>query len=135
MPNQVYESANFDVISGDLEDGAGRPTWAEPYKIYETALGIKIVFLAYTFPCYLTYHPGSWRVLDPITYLKHNPEIPEVKSTNLHILLSRLGLSLGEKVTTEVPEVDLIIGAYMYHVFEDGARFNGTYLAAVGKYG
>ncbi|VUX04301.1 bifunctional 2',3'-cyclic nucleotide 2'-phosphodiesterase/3'-nucleotidase precursor protein [Streptococcus pasteurianus] len=63
MLNQVYANANFDVILGNLEDEAGRPTWAKPYKIYETALGTKIVFLAYTFPYYLTYHPGGWQVL------------------------------------------------------------------------
>ena len=30
MLNQVYENANFDVILGNLEDEAGRPTWAKP---------------------------------------------------------------------------------------------------------
>ena len=135
MLNQVYENANFDVILGNLEDEAGRPTWAKPYKIYETALGTKIVFLAYTFPYYLTYHLGGWQVLDPITCLNRDLEIPEVKSADFHILLSHLGLPLDEKITAEVPEIDLIIGAHTHHVFEDGACLNGTYLAAAGKYG
>ena len=135
MLNQVYENANFDVILGNLEDEAGRPTWAKPYKIYETALGTKIVFLAYTFPYYLTYHPGGWQVLDPITCLNRDLEIPEVKSADFHILLSHLGLPFDEKITAEVPEIDLIIGAHTHHVFEDGACLNGTYLAAAGKYG
>ncbi len=49
MLNQVYENANFDVILGNLEDEAGRPTWAKPYKIYETALGTKIVLFSLHF--------------------------------------------------------------------------------------
>lgn len=133
--NQVYESANFDVILGNLEDEVGRPSWAKPYKIYETALGTKIAFLAYTFPYYLTYQPGGWQVQEPIMCLKRDLAIPEVKSADFHILLSHLGLPLDEKITAEVPEIDLIIGAHTHHVFEDGACLNGTYLAAAGKYG
>ena len=133
--NHVYEAADFDVILGNLEDKIGRPTWAAPYKIHETALGTKIAFLAYTFPYYLTYQPGGWQVLDPIRCLKRDLEIPEVKSADFHVLLSHLGLPLDEKITAEVPEIDLIIGAHTHHVFEAGTCLNGTYLAAAGKYG
>ncbi len=135
MLNQVYDTADFDVILGNLEDESGRPRWASPYKIYETDAGTKLAFLAYTFPYELTYKPGGWQVLDPIACLKRDLELPEVKAADFHILLSHLGLPFDEKITAEVPEIDLIIGAHTHHVFEDGACLNGTYLAAAGKYG
>lgn len=135
MLNQVYSAADFDVILGNLEDESGRPNCARPYKIYETDAGTKIAFLAYTFPYELTYKPGGWQVLDPIACLKRDLELPEVKNADFHVLLSHLGLPFDEKITAEVPEIDLIIGAHTHHVFEDGACLNGTYLAAAGKYG
>lgn len=135
MLNQVYSAADFDVILGNLEDESGRPDWAKTYKIYETDAGTKIAFLAYTFPYELTYKPGGWQVLDPIACLKRDLELPEVKNADFHVLLSHLGLPFDEKITAEVPEIDLIIGAHTHHVFEDGACLNGTYLAAAGKYG
>ena len=133
--NQVYEEANFKVILGNLRDETGRPDWSNSYGIYETANGTKIAFLAYTFPYYWTYEPNDWQVLDPIDSLKRDLNIPEVKEADFRILLSHLGIPVDEKITSEVPEIDLIIGAHTHHVFEEGASLNGTYLAAAGKYG
>lgn len=133
--NEVYQEADFDVILGNLEDDNGRPAWAEPYKIYETKAGTKIAFLAYTFPYYLTYKPGGWKVLDPLECLKRDLAVKEVQEADFRILLSHLGLPWDKKITALCPEIDLIIGAHTHHIFEDGACLNGTYMAAAGKYG
>ncbi|MCK1207687.1 metallophosphatase [Streptococcus uberis] len=133
--NQVYDEANFEVILGNLEDNHQRPKWASPYAIYRTKKGTTIAFLAYTFPYYWTYEPNGWQVTDPIEALKRDLQLPEVTSADIRILLSHLGITVDERITEEVDNIDLIIGSHTHHVFEDGACLNGTYLAAAGKYG
>lgn len=133
--NQLYHKANFQVILGNLRDKKGRPTWAQPYVIYETKVGTKLALLAYTFPYYWTYGPNGWQVLDAISSLKKDLENPEVAAADFRILLSHLGIRLDEKIARQVPEIDLIIGAHTHHVFEEGEVVNGTYLAAAGRYG
>lgn len=133
--NQLYHKADFQVILGNLRDKKGRPTWAQPYVIYETKAGTKLALLAYTFPYYWTYVPNGWQVLDAISSLKKDLENPEVAAADFRILLSHLGIRLDEKIARQVPEIDLIIGAHTHHVFEEGEVVNGTYLAAAGRYG
>ena len=78
--NQLYHKADFQVILGNLRDKKGRPSWAQPYVIYETKAGTKLALLAYTFPYYWTYEPNGWQVLDAISSLKkdlENPTFPQ----------------------------------------------------------
>ena len=131
--NQLYHKADFQVILGNLRDKKGRPTWAQPYVIYETKAGTKLALLAYTFPYYWTYVPNGWQVLDAISSLKKDLENPEVAAADFRILLSHLGIRLDEKIARQVPEIDLIIGAHTHHVFEEGEVVNGTYLAALRR--
>lgn len=133
--NQVYDQAQFHVILNNLTDREERPSWAKPYYIYETRLGTKIAFLAYTFPYYLTYQPNGWAVEDPLSCLERDLAVPEVKTADFRILMSHLGIKVDEKITQVYPQIDLIIGAHTHHVFEEGGELNGTYLAAAGKYG
>lgn len=133
--NKVYDKADFTLIIGNLKDEGKQPSWASPYSIYETAMGTKIAFLAYTFPYYKTYAPNGWQIENPISALKRDLQIPEIANADIRILLSHLGIRVDEKITEEVDHIDLIIGSHTHHVFEDGACLNGTYMACAGKYG
>lgn len=133
--NRVYDKAQFKLVLSNLEDEQGAPKWSQPYAIYQTKYGTKIAFLGATYPYTLTYAPNGWQVLEPIASLKNVLEIPEIRESDVVILLSHLGISVDEKITQMLPEIDIIIGAHTHHVFEEGAVLNGVYLAAAGKYG
>lgn len=133
--NQVYEDADFSLVLCNMFDENGQPSWAKPYIIHETRQGTKLAILGVTFPYTLAYEPNGWIISDPIKALEEVLKEEEVKHADCRILMSHLGITVDEKITTMLPEIDLIIGSHTHHVFEEGEVLNGTYLAAAGKYG
>ncbi|WP_421038686.1 bifunctional metallophosphatase/5'-nucleotidase [Streptococcus hyointestinalis] len=133
--NHVYDTAQFQLILGNLESQGQRPSWAQPYHLYKTKKSTTIAFLAYTFPYTATYEPNGWQVLDPLACLAQDLERPEVKAADFRIVMSHLGIRYDEKIAESFGAVDLIIGAHTHHVFEEGKQLGTTYLAAAGKYG
>ena len=133
--NSLYDRADFQVVLGNLTDQSGRPSWAQPYHIYETKAGTRLAFLGATFPYYWTYEPNGWQIEDGIQALERQLAEPEVREADFRILLSHLGIRVDEAICHKLPAVDLIIGAHTHHVFEEGETVMGTYLAAAGRYG
>ena len=60
---------------------------------------------------------------------------PEVRDTDLIIVLSHLGVRYDEQIAVTYPQVNLVIGSHTHHLFEEGKLVNETYLAAADRYG
>ncbi|WP_066916190.1 bifunctional metallophosphatase/5'-nucleotidase [Streptococcus sp. DD12] len=132
----LYDAADFSVVLGNLRHPDGtRPTWAEPYAIFETSQGHRLAFLGYTFPYTLTYEPNGWQVLDMYACLEKDLALPQLTSADAVIVLSHLGLGVDQEMAKRFPQIDLIIGAHTHHLLEEGTQVNGVYLAAAGRYG
>ncbi|MDQ0215156.1 2',3'-cyclic-nucleotide 2'-phosphodiesterase (5'-nucleotidase family) [Oikeobacillus pervagus] len=131
----LYDEADFEVVLSNLYDQHGqRPGWANPYKIYELKNGMTLAVTAATAYFSKSYELLGWKIKDPIEELK-----TQVKSlatqADIIIVLSHLGLYDDEKIATEIPEVDIIIGAHTHHILHEGKEVGQSLLCAAGKFG
>lgn len=134
--NHLYDDADFDVLLANLYDcdTGERPTWAQPYKILETAQGSKIGLLALTAPFPLTYSPNGWDIKFADEIL---PELlAEMKpQCDILVLMSHLGVSEDLAIAQKYPEIDVIMGSHTHHLFKHGQLVDTTLVAAAGKFG
>ncbi|HEX5565000.1 MAG TPA: bifunctional UDP-sugar hydrolase/5'-nucleotidase [Sporosarcina sp.] len=133
--NSLYEGADFDVILCNLTDTDGScPKWLKPYRIYETASGIRVGVIGATAMYTDFYAKLGWRIEEPIQELKKVAE-QILHRTDVIICLSHLGVNEDRLLAKECGLIDVILGAHTHHLFPEGEMVNGTLLAATGKFG
>lgn len=133
--NRLYDDVNVPCVLANLfyKDGT-RPSWARPYRIFQTEKGTKIGVTGVTVPYTNFYEPLHWWIKDP--FLELAKIIQVVKNeADIVIVLSHLGLSDDERIAREIPGVDLIIGGHTHHILQNGKRVADTLLTCTGKYG
>ncbi|WP_283678658.1 bifunctional metallophosphatase/5'-nucleotidase [Lentilactobacillus sp. Marseille-Q4993] len=134
--NELYRSANFDVVLANLLDIKNKlvPEWAEPSKIITTKNGTKVLIIGLTAPYTLTYPILGWQPISPEKVL------PKVLAKNkgkfdVAVLLSHLGINQDRKLAKEFPWLDVIIGSHTHHLLKNGELVNHSLLAAAEKWG
>lgn len=133
--DDLYNKADFDVLIANLyKENKAVPEWAQPFRIYQTAKGTKIGVLGLTAPFTLLYQLLGWQLTDPVMELKKTLKILN-ENADIIILLSHLGIQADERIASEFPEIDLILGGHTHHVLEEGRKVNETLIGAAGKYG
>ncbi|MEK4521225.1 bifunctional UDP-sugar hydrolase/5'-nucleotidase [Psychrobacillus sp. FSL W7-1493] len=133
--DSLYEQAKFEVIVSNFTDLEGNiPRWVKPYKIHQTASGIRIGIIAATADYSVYYEKLGWRLQDPLPRLQ---AVADQISPHVDVLIcmSHLGKSKDEELCELIPSLDLILGAHTHHLFEDGKMFGNTLQAATGKFG
>lgn len=133
--DELYVQADFDVIVSNLfEEGGGRPKWAKPFEILETAEGLKIGLVGATAEFTPFYKRLGWEVgdakgsiIDSVNAIK--------EETDLILCLSHLGIREDELLAELCLDIDIIMGAHTHHIFHDGKKIGGTLLGAAGKFG
>ena len=133
--DSLYDQAKFEVIVSNLTDLEGNiPKWVKPYKIHQTASGIRIGIIAATADYSIYYEKLGWRLQDPLVRLK---EVAEEIAPYVDVLIcmSHLGKSMDEELSELIPSLDVILGAHTHHLFEEGKMFGNTLQAATGKFG
>ncbi|MBO0958931.1 bifunctional metallophosphatase/5'-nucleotidase [Neobacillus sp. MM2021_6] len=133
--DQLYDDAAFDVLVANLYKKDGHyPEWVKPYKIYQTKKGTRIGVIGITAPFPQLYELLGWKLTEPLSELK-KWLTPLKEEADFIILLSHLGKNEDERIATEFPEIDVILGAHTHHFFEKGMQVGDTLLGAAGKYG
>lgn len=131
----LYADAEFDVIAANLyKPGHIRPEWSIPSKIYETKNGTKIGVTGVTTYYRKLYELLGWELAEPFTELEIQLNRLK-KEADIIIVLSHLGIHDDEKIASQFPFVDLILGGHTHHVLSSGMRTGTTMLAAAGRYG
>ncbi|TWW12970.1 multifunctional 2',3'-cyclic-nucleotide 2'-phosphodiesterase/5'-nucleotidase/3'-nucleotidase [Dellaglioa algida] len=132
----LYDDAKFDIILDNVvdEEADSRPSWANEYKLMETAAGTKIGIIALTAPFPMTYEMNGWESNQIDTVL---PALLKklVGKVDVIILLSHLGLGVDRKVAQKYPQIDIILGGHSHHLLKSGEIVNESLLAAAGKWG
>ncbi|MCZ2492909.1 bifunctional metallophosphatase/5'-nucleotidase [Dellaglioa carnosa] len=132
----LYDDAKFDIILDNVvdEEADSRPSWANEYKLMETAAGTKIGIIALTAPFPMTYEMNGWESNQIDTVL---PALLKklVGKVDVIILLSHLGLGVDRKVAQKYPQIDIILGGHSHHLLKSGELVNESLLAAAGKWG
>ncbi|MCZ2491891.1 bifunctional metallophosphatase/5'-nucleotidase [Dellaglioa carnosa] len=132
----LYDDAKFDIILDNVvdEEADSRPSWANEYKLMETAAGTKIGIIALTAPFPMTYEMNGWESNQIDTVL---PTLLRklVGKVDVIILLSHLGLGVDRKVAQKYPQIDIILGGHSHHLLKSGEIVNDSLLAAAGKWG
>ncbi|MEO2073866.1 MAG: bifunctional UDP-sugar hydrolase/5'-nucleotidase [Bacillus sp. (in: firmicutes)] len=133
--NHLYDEAKFDVLLANLYTKENEyPSWAHPYKIYQTIQGTKVGVLGLTAPFTHLYELLGWEMTDPMKELKK--WVPSMKeNADVLIFLSHLGLHDDEKIAAQFTEIDVILGAHTHHFLEHGEMINNVLLGAAGKHG
>ncbi|WP_313892902.1 bifunctional UDP-sugar hydrolase/5'-nucleotidase [Psychrobacillus sp.] len=131
----LYTDAKFDVIVSNFTDLHGDiPQWLLPYKIHETPSGVRIGIVAVTADFGIYYENLGWHIQHPINRLKEICE--EIKDqVDILVCMSHLGMTLDDRMTEEIPQIDVILGAHTHHFFKEGKLFHQTLQAAAGKLG
>ncbi|WP_252503945.1 bifunctional UDP-sugar hydrolase/5'-nucleotidase [Sporosarcina sp. Marseille-Q4943] len=133
--NTLYEGAEFDVVLCNLtETDDSFPKWLEPYKIYETARGVKVGIIGATAMYTVFYAKLGWHIEEPRHVLKKVAMEIQHK-TDILICLSHLGVNEDRLLAAECELFDIILGAHTHHLFPEGEMVNDTLLAATGKFG
>ncbi|MBB4826498.1 2',3'-cyclic-nucleotide 2'-phosphodiesterase (5'-nucleotidase family) [Sporosarcina luteola] len=133
--NTLYEGAAFDVILCNLQEPDGTfPKWVKPYRIYQTADGLRIGVVGATASYPVFYSRLGWMITEPHAALKKiTAEMEE--QTDMIICLSHLGVHEDRKLAEEINSIDVILGAHTHHLFTEGEWVGDTLLAATGKFG
>lgn len=133
--DSLYDQAKFEVIVSNFTDLEGNiPRWVKPYKIHQTASGIRIGIIAATADYSVYYEKLGWKLEDPIARLKAVAQ--EISPfVDVLICMSHLGKSKDEELCEQIPSLDLILGAHTHHLFENGKMIGNTLQAATGKFG
>ncbi len=133
--DRLYEDADFEVLVANLYDENDmRPKWLTPYTIHTTAQGTRIAFIGVTAFFQKFYSNLGWNLTEPFAELK--AQLQETKGeADLIVVLSHLGLNDDERMATEFPEIDIILGAHTHHVLHHGRLVNQSLLCCAGKFG
>ncbi|UII55431.1 bifunctional metallophosphatase/5'-nucleotidase [Cytobacillus spongiae] len=133
--DEMYESANFDVLLANLYYKNGtRPNWAKPYKVYETCKGTRMAIIGLTAYFSRFYELLGWSMTDPIKELESLLGSLEGQADAI-ILLSHLGIHEDERIAEMFPEIDVILGGHTHHILHEGKQVEDTLLCGGGKHG
>lgn len=130
----LYDAAEFPVVCCNVFEDLERTELAHFAKahIYIQRDTIKIAVIGAT-ACFTEYYESlGWGIAEPIEAIKR--EVSRVQA-DVIILLSHLGLPLDEKIATEIPAIDLILGGHTHHLLEHGKEVDGALLGAAGRWG
>jgi 5'-nucleotidase len=131
----MYNDAQFEVVCANLKPiQKAKPMWLKPYTILKTPSGIKIGLIGLTAPFNDFYQHIGFKVESPDNVLAE--VLPEVEGqSDIVVLLSHLGLSEDERISSQFEGIDVIIGGHTHHLFKNGNLVKNTLLGAVGKHG
>ncbi|MGO1061107.1 bifunctional metallophosphatase/5'-nucleotidase [Planococcus sp. FY231025] len=133
--DELYIQADFDVIVSNLfEEGGGRPKWAKPYGVLETAEGLRIGLVGATAEFTPFYQRLGWEVTDAKASIIESVNAIK-EQTDFIICLSHLGIREDELLAELCPDIDVILGAHTHHIFHEGKTIGSTLLGAAGKFG
>ncbi|MDP4085629.1 MAG: bifunctional UDP-sugar hydrolase/5'-nucleotidase [Bacillota bacterium] len=133
--DHLYDDAEFDVLTANLyKQEMKHPHWINPYKIYNTHLGTRVGVIGVTAFFSELYHLLGWEITEPLLELRKWVGIVK-EQADVIVLLSHLGIHADEKIATEFPEIDVILGGHSHHTLPNGEQINQSILAAAGKYG
>jgi len=133
--SSLYDEAQFDVVVGNLvEENGDFPNWAVESIIYKTSQGTKIGVIGATALYTQFYATLGWKISPPMEQLKAVAE-KLAPVTDIIICLSHMGVTEDERLATECPVIDVILGAHTHHLFLEGEFVGNTLLAATGKFG
>lgn len=133
--NQLYDEAKFSVVVSNLyKENGERPEWAVPYQIHTTKRGNKIAIIGATAFFQTFYELLNWKVTDPFEEIKK--AVDEVKKQcDVIVLLSHLGIELDEQIASQIPGIDIIMGAHTHHILHEGKLVHNTLLCGAGMAG
>jgi 5'-nucleotidase len=132
---KTFEGVRFPIVTANMIDSAigELPDWIKPYEIIEKN-GLKIGLIGVTIDFHEFYRLLGWSVLNPFEVLNHWLSIIRSK-TDVIVVLSHLGLSMDEKMATQVDGIDVILGGHTHHLLEKPLLIGKTYIAGAGKFG
>ncbi len=133
--DSMYLEKEFEMLVANLykQDGS-RPAWAKPYHVYISKKGTRIGVIGVTVNFGRFYQQLGWNVTDPIEEIEKC--VRELKEeTDLIILLSHLGIHDDERVASQFPEIDIILGGHTHHILHEGKEVGSSLLAGAGKFG
>lgn len=133
--DSLYNEAEFKVLASNIYYRNGeRPKWALPYEVHTTENGTKIGLVGLTAFFQHFYSILGWELSDP--FLELGKQLGDLKEqSDVIIILSHLGIHEDERMATEFPEIDIILGAHTHHILHQGKLVNDTLLCAGGKFG
>ncbi|MGP4078609.1 bifunctional metallophosphatase/5'-nucleotidase [Pseudalkalibacillus sp. R45] len=133
--DHLYDEANFQVLVANLKEKNGQqPKWAKPYQIHTLQNGLKIGVVGVTAPFKAYYNQLGWEIQDPYEALIES--VKEIRNqVDILILLSHLGLEADKQISTEMDDIDIILGAHTHHVLPNGLHANDTTIGQAGKFG
>ncbi|WP_068497013.1 bifunctional metallophosphatase/5'-nucleotidase [Paenibacillus kribbensis] len=132
---QAYAGIHCPVVCGNMIESATgvRPSWMKESLILDKA-GIKVGLLGVTAPFTEFYQLLGWNALDPFEVL--GEQIAALrKQVDVLVVMSHLGLPSDEKLASQFPEIDVILGGHTHHVLEKPLRIGNTALCGAGKFG
>lgn len=132
---QAYAGIYCPVVCGNMIESATgvRPSWMKESLILDKA-GVKVGLLGVTAPFTEFYRLLGWDALDPFEVL--GEQIAALrKQVDVLIVMSHLGLPSDEKLASQFPEIDVILGGHTHHVLEKPLRIGNTALCGAGKFG
>ncbi|WP_408007509.1 bifunctional metallophosphatase/5'-nucleotidase [Pseudalkalibacillus sp. A8] len=133
--DHLYDEANFQVLVANLKEKDGcLPKWAKPYDIHTLANGLKVGVIGVTAPYKAYYQQLGWEVEDPYGAIEMTTK--QIRSqVDILILLSHLGLEADKQISSEMSDIDIILGAHTHHVLPNGLHANDTTIGQAGKFG
>lgn len=130
--DNLYETANFNIVLANLKDQGQQPAWAVTQKRVTTTFGMTIDIFGLTAPYPLAYPEMGWDILSPESVLA---QLLSESDADFTILLSHLGWRFDEQVAANFDNLNLVLGSHTHHLYEYGKYINDTMLAAAGRYG
>lgn len=132
---EMYDQVPFSVVSSNVRQMENKqlPNWIQPWAIREIK-GTRIAFLGATVSYPLVYDLLGWEVGDPIACIARDVALLR-SQVDVIVVLSHLGIFSDRKLASDVPGIDVIIGAHTHHLLEEPERIGSTMIVAAGKYG
>ncbi|WP_306807307.1 bifunctional metallophosphatase/5'-nucleotidase [Peribacillus muralis] len=133
--DSLYNDARFKVLAANIYyRNHERPEWALPYWIHTTTKGTRIALIGLTAFFQKFYSAMDWELTEPFEELKK--QLEEIKTkADVIIILSHLGIHDDERMATDFPQIDVILGAHTHHILHQGKLVNDVLLCGAGKYG
>lgn len=127
--------ARFPVAAGNLplpRTEAGE-AWTKPYVLLERN-GLKVGLIGVTAYFHQFYRLLGWDIREPFDTVARLVSLLR-QQTDVLIVMSHLGLRADERLATDIPGIDLILGGHTHHVLEEPLRIGNTLVCAAGKFG
>ncbi|MDO7908480.1 bifunctional UDP-sugar hydrolase/5'-nucleotidase [Paenibacillus sp. JX-17] len=131
----AYAGIQCPVVCGNfVELSTGKtPSWMSEYAIIDKN-GIKIGLLGATAPFSTFYELLGWSTLNPYETLAR--QVREIRGqVDLIVVMSHLGLSSDQKISSSISGIDVILGAHTHHLLQDPLIAGSTVIGAAGKFG